>query len=133
MIAELLAQKCAVSCKNEDGNTPLHMECKTKQDRSEIVKLLIEKRCDPNSKNKKRRTLLHIAAHNGNVKLTSSLLNAKRCILNLPDKHGNIPFHCACSSGSLDTVEMLVSHGGFDINIPNKEGSTPLHIVCVSF
>ena len=127
-LVRLLAKESVISIPNEDGDTPLHMACKTKADHSEIVKQLIDKGCDPNCRNKKQRTPLHIAAHKGNVKLICSFLETKRCILNLPDKHGNIPLHHACSSGSLDAVKKLLSHG--NCNTPNKEGNTPLHIAC---
>ena len=48
------------NAKNNDGDTPLHMACRS--GRSEQVKLLVrDERCNPNEKNNNGNTALHVA------------------------------------------------------------------------
>ena len=121
----LSREECNLTCQDEDGDTPLHMACYTKDDHSEIVRLLLEKGCDPNCKNRAQRTPLHIAARKGNISLIHILLATKKCNLNHPDGKGNIPLHYACSSGSPDATKALLS---CNLNAQNERGDTPLHV-----
>ena len=100
------------------------MTCKTKQDNSEIVRLLIDKGCDPNCKNKEKLTPLQCAFNMGNTKVYAVLHEGKE------KNPTSLLLHRACKDGRLETVKQLLSRVNCDPNCTDEDGDTALHIAC---
>jgi len=68
-------------------------------------------------------TALHIAAHEGYIKLTRYLLQ-KGANPNQQNKAGSTPLHKAASKGNIAVTEILLEHSA-DANIKNNSGLLP--------
>jgi rRNA processing protein Krr1/Pno1 len=68
-------------------------------------------------------TALHIAAHEGYIKLTRYLLQ-KGANPNQQNKAGSTPLHKAASKGNIAVTEILLEHNA-DANIKNNSGLLP--------
>ena len=99
--------KPSVNCSYEDGQTPLHFACISRDHK--IIALLVKQNANVNAKNKLQRTPLHYAAqieedmfasdfvHSDepqNLK-TIKLLLENGANLNIKDKHGKFPYQHA--------------------------------------
>ncbi|KAF4089118.1 hypothetical protein AMELA_G00062620 [Ameiurus melas] len=78
-------------------------------------------RCDPNIRDNRGRTGLHLAAARGNVEICRFLHKFGADLL-ATDYQGNTALHLC---GHVDTIQFLVSNG-LKIDICNHNGSTPL-------
>jgi len=80
---------------------------------------------DVNMKNSDGDTALHYAAGEGNLEITTYLLDhgAK---LEAVNKWGNTPFLAAVIGKNMTTVRYLLDHGA-DVKVKNQWGITPLH------
>lgn len=79
----------------------------------------------PKGRDEQGRTLLHIAAENGQIEEVSRLLSEKGTDVNTQDKYGDTPLHAASKKGHLKVVELLVSKGA-SIIARNTHNYTPL-------
>ncbi|KAA8582743.1 hypothetical protein FQN60_006414 [Etheostoma spectabile] len=86
-----------------------------------FAKRLLETGCDPNIRDNRGRTGLHLAAARGNVEICR-LLHKFGADLLATDYQGNTALHLC---GHVDTIQFLVSNG-LKIDICNHNGSTPL-------
>uniref|UniRef100_A0AAQ4QCL2 Ankyrin repeat domain-containing protein 46 n=1 Tax=Gasterosteus aculeatus aculeatus TaxID=481459 RepID=A0AAQ4QCL2_GASAC len=86
-----------------------------------FAKRLLETGCDPNIRDNRGRTGLHLAAARGNVDICR-LLHKFGADLLATDYQGNTALHLC---GHVDTIQFLVSNG-LKIDICNHNGSTPL-------
>jgi ankyrin repeat protein len=71
-----------------------------------------------------KRTVLHIASANPDVKFLSTLL-AKGFNPNMQDDQGNTPLHYAASESLTENIELLIRSGA-KADIQNIYGNTPL-------
>ncbi|XP_076027758.1 ankyrin repeat domain-containing protein 46-like [Genypterus blacodes] len=85
-----------------------------------FAKRLLETGCDPNIRDNRGRTGLHLAAARGNVDICRLLHKFGADLL--ADYQGNTALHLC---GHVDTIQFLVSNG-LKIDIFNHNGSTPL-------
>ena len=125
---------------NNDGDTALHVACRTgnlelitlvlKFDNNVYLqsKTLIDTKINMNAKNSSGDTPLHVACRTGNHKL-GKLLILRMCDINVRDAHGNTPLHLACNFGILKLCEQLLQMN-CDINAKNDNGETPLLVAC---
>ena len=103
--------------------------------------LITDERCNPNAKNKKGDTPLHIACYRKSL-LIIKLLLKKKCSTNIPNKRGwtaqDIPLnedgdcllHIACQWGDVDIVRYLITDEKCYPNVQSwTSKNTPLHIV----
>lgn len=67
---------------------------------------------------------LHIAAWEGDLKASKTLINAGANV-EAKDNNGLTPLHRAIQSGQIGTVQILIA-GGADVNAKNHHGVTPL-------
>uniref|UniRef100_A0A3B1J3B6 Ankyrin repeat domain 46b n=1 Tax=Astyanax mexicanus TaxID=7994 RepID=A0A3B1J3B6_ASTMX len=86
-----------------------------------FAKRLLETGCDPNIRDNRGRTGLHLAAARGNVEICRFLHKFGADLL-ATDYQGNTALHLC---GHVDTIQFLVSNG-LKIDICNHNGSTPL-------
>lgn len=81
---------------------------------------------DPNVRNGRGQTALHLAARHGHDPVCKLLLRNKEVKLDVVDEEGQQPVHLTVPNGHFDTFTLLVKHGA-DPNAPLKGGSTLLH------
>ncbi|XP_053346800.1 ankyrin repeat domain-containing protein 46 [Clarias gariepinus] len=85
------------------------------------AKRLLETGCDPNTRDCRGRSGMHLAAARGNVEICR-LLHKFGADLLATDAQGNTALHMC---GHVDTIQFLVSNG-LKIDICNHNGATPL-------
>jgi ankyrin repeat protein len=72
-------------------------------------------------------TLLHLAAHFGQLEVVQMLTSAGADVnARSRNNQGNTPLHAALPGGHLDIVRLLV-HAGADVNATQEGDATPLH------
>jgi ankyrin repeat protein len=128
-----------------DGYSPLHLVCRQPWPTTrELLKLLLDTllieankqkgvkigiRDILETKNKKGRTPLHVAAIDGNVVvaqwLKETLPNDLINLLNLVDREGSTPLHYAAHYGHEEMVDYLLSQGA-NYKIANRNNSSAL-------
>ena len=72
------------------------------------------------------RTLLHVAASEGDLTKVKEILKDPKTELDAIDELGWTPLMIACSAGNIEIVKELIGSGA-DINRPNINGQTVLH------
>ncbi|CAF0800530.1 unnamed protein product [Brachionus calyciflorus] len=94
-----------------------------------LVKLFLERKCDPNKPNINQQRPLHYACSKNYPAIVKELIeNGADC--NLADRYGHTPLHRAASKGNLKIIEMLCGEFKASINKADIEGNTPLHFAC---
>ena len=109
------------------GNTTLAIAVIS--DHLDIVSWLVS--IDPDcmkTRNKKKESVLHIAAANGNTEIASVLLKSlnssdKNALILSPDIDGMTAFHWSCSKGHLEFSKMMLE----EYNTCTSESDSPLH------
>jgi ankyrin repeat protein len=107
------------------GLTPvLHMAID--KNRPDIVKLLLSRGADVNSKNPLGELgPLHVAAGQGRSEIIPILISFGAD----PDgKRGNFRFSPLCFASNADVAEILINYGA-DVHLRNENGFTPLHLL----
>ena len=96
-----------------------------KDDRIDILDILIAKGADINFTNYNGYTLLDSVAISGTPLLAEYLLK-NGADINTRNKNGRTPLHLAVDRDKLSIVQYLVANGA-DVNAGDKHGNTPLH------
>jgi hypothetical protein len=91
----------------------------------DILKALIARKQDVNSKGKFQTTALHRAIAKGNYEAAKILLE-NNANPNLADLGGATALHIAARSNDVKAIKLLLEHNA-NINAKDKEGLTPLH------
>ncbi len=120
---------------------PLHIACKNKTEKYDIVKKMLEKLRDNSIRKKSNclqnaldkadsngQNLLHICIENSHLNLTDLLF--KGFYANKEQKEdaeGNFPMHIAAKHGSLEMFKLLIKYECINFH-PNKQSENPLHI-----
>ncbi len=107
-----------------DGWTPLHVAVKS--NKSDTVKLLLDRGASIGIKDKHSRTPLHGASRNGHLDVVRYLIE-KGVDINAADEENWTPLHCAVSEDHLDIVKHLINNGA-NFNAKNSNGKAPLDI-----
>lgn len=74
-----------------------------------------------------RRTPLHYAVMNGNLKAVTAILNAGAKITK-SDIHSETPLHYAATTGKADIISAMLINTSLAVYQMNHNGKTPLHI-----
>jgi len=105
----------------------------------DVIKFLVDKGADVNSKDKDGYAPLNRAALAGHLDIVKYLVNKGGADVNAKDEDGNTPLYYAAGKGHLDIVKFLVNKGA-DVNSQNIDEYTPLidaaregHIKVVNF
>jgi len=106
-----------------------------------ILKMLLDKGADINSKKYNEETVLMLASKYGKYRATEFLLS-KEIEPNFQDRDGNTALHHLVLSESFDnpkskhnlirTLRVLLSNKDIDLNIKNNDGHTPLMIASLN-
>jgi ankyrin repeat protein len=108
---------------------PTLLHTAAKFGRSKVVKLLVDRKLDPNSL-ASGISPIHLAAEMGHAEVLGILLaNGGRC--NITDRDGNTPLHLAAKRDRLAAVGILLKNKA-DPNSKNKRLETPLHFAVSS-
>mmetsp|Transcript_11519 Transcript_11519/g.30989 ORF Transcript_11519/g.30989 Transcript_11519/m.30989 type:complete len:867 (-) Transcript_11519:163-2763(-) len=127
-----------IDTENKDGNTPLHAaflpphhDAVKKQDdcnREYGVQALLKFKCDPNTRNKKRDTPLHLASKVAEASTIKILLDA-HANPRAQNQDGSTALHLAVQA---DVVQALLNGHGDPYGIKDNEGKSVSLIAFVS-
>ena len=131
MVRYLIGEcRCDPMCKNNGGNTPLHVACRKRH--IEMVWYLIGVcRCDPMCKNNDGDTPLHVACVYGGIGMVRYLISEFRCDLMSKNENGDSPLHFACIYGNIEMVRYLIDECRCDPMNKNNDGNDSLHVACI--
>ncbi|XP_055370701.1 uncharacterized protein LOC129605147 [Condylostylus longicornis] len=124
--------------KNTDNNhkyiydifIPSLLYCAVEMGNLNIIKHLIEKMKQENSKNENcfKRNLLHCAAQSGKIDVLQYIMaNFPDIKFNSVDKYGDTIIHYATFSGKLELVQYLIENEICEPNSKNYQNEIPLH------
>ena len=121
---------------SENGDTPLHIACKTRAPIS-VVRLLVETNALPvQIANRSIGALpIHVACDNrAAAREVIQLLveSGGADTLQKRDSSGALPVHIACGAGALDSVIRLLAEGGGAVTLQERDGNgaLPIHASC---
>lgn len=102
------------------------MHCAVHENRSHVVRRLLDLGSDPDTRDDEKVTALHDAANHGFVDTANWILYYGGHI-NIQDKDGFTPLHIAAANGRFEMVKLLVEAENININSRDRNLSTPLH------
>jgi len=119
-----------LNSQDKDGNTPLHHCCILENDDAEtLIKLFLEKGSNPNLRNDRGQTPLHLFCHNMPLRRFPFYDNTLKFLLvsggdtNIASISGCTPLHLALYHRDTDTAIQLVEHGA-QLHLPWKKVSS---------
>ena len=125
---QYLIEEFAVDVNSQDneGDTPLHIAAMLGH--VDVIKCLIEARCDPLCKNIYGNTPAHLAALNGCLPALKYFIEQLKFDLSITNEEGQVVIHYACCIRNVDIARYLVEECAVDIDINciDREGNTPL-------
>ena len=133
IVAFLLSKGADPEAKDENGYQALHWAAKAGAGKA-VSCLLAHKKSAHfiNTPAEYGRTPLHMATHNGRVKVTALLLDHRANINAQANGDGKItPLHEAVSKGLLNVVKTLTSYASLDVMIPDEKDHCPLFYAVV--
>ena len=129
IIRILLEKGAEVNQVDNNGDIPLANACDRKNEKVDIVQLLLSKGGNIQFINEKNnKTLLHYATQKRFFNIVKLLLEkGAQILINHQDELGNTPLHIACKNGDEDIALLLLKYNA-NATIQNKAGKTPLNV-----
>ena len=112
---------------NDDSFLPVHLSAKCGQ--TETIDFFLRRGTDKSIRTIDGRSLLHIAAFNGNYKLVRHLCTKYAEMIKYVDNDGNTPAHDAAASGNIKTLKYLLNNH-IEPYVCSRDGCTLLHEAC---
>lgn len=133
IVSDLLLNGADLEQSNKYGQTILQYAIAWNYSKTfePMVKLILSKGANVNSRDKDKDTPLHSAAARKDSKLVCLLLIERGANIHARDKKGNAPLHIASMKQCKAAIVTLIDKGA-DINGINGNGDTPLHIAVKS-
>lgn len=119
-----LANGKPVDCANTVGQSLLQLAAGSRH--AELVRMLLSRNADVNSRDCFGRTALHLCAVEGADEMTALLLSSGARLLS--DAKGSSPLHRAVEWGRTSMVEQFAKDTAADINAPDGLGRSPLQL-----
>jgi hypothetical protein len=110
--------KCNVEMYDSLGHTGLFIACKN--NRLDVVQLLLSVGANPNAKNRTSCTPVHVATEYGTTDMLECLFNAGG-LIDAETMNYMKPIHLACKKNDLNLVKYLVSKGASLLIEPQEE------------
>eukprot|EP00397_Hematodinium_sp_SG-2012_P009081 GEMP01009155.1.p1 GENE.GEMP01009155.1~~GEMP01009155.1.p1 ORF type:complete len:651 (+),score=146.15 GEMP01009155.1:143-2095(+) len=138
-IVSLLLEKGALVTTDKEGNNPLHQMSTGRTDgHLECVNHLIQAKCSVNNANEgDGRTLLHMAADEGNEVMCRALIEQHGANVLELDPDGNMAIHWVCgptsvqfTEGHEEVVTLLLTKHPSLVSTTGEKKKTPLHFAC---
>ncbi|XP_071112675.1 ankyrin-2-like [Haliotis cracherodii] len=129
--AKLLDLGMFVDIRDSTNRTPLMCVSKNRNDRSEVVNILVERGADINVSDENGDVCLHIAAKSGGHTATSEYLLDSGLDINTKGSHDYTPIMSACRSGNKEQFDLLLVKGA-DLHCLTDHGASCLHLACMS-
>ena len=107
----------------KDGNSLFHDAARTGS--AFVTRYLLAQGIDPNKRNERQETPLHLASIHGLRNIAHLLLANKTTDPSTKDFAGKTPLYCAAASGHFAIVKELVT-AGVDIDLPSTQTETPI-------
>lgn len=92
----------------------------------DIIHLLLKRGVDPNTRNERMESVLHLAAKRGHDSAVKILLGRTNIDPNARDDYNRTPLHDAAIQGHLSVMKLLLSEPDIDINARDNSGATAL-------
>ena len=113
---------------NNYGNTAILVACE--YGCFNIVKYLVEKECNLESKNQDGETAFFIACKNGYINIVKYLIS-NHCSKGIRNQNGETALFAACQKGQIEVIKYLISEK-CDTKTINREGKSLLHAAASS-
>ncbi|XP_045198124.2 uncharacterized protein LOC123552484 [Mercenaria mercenaria] len=116
-----------ITLQNDDSFMPVHLAAKSGQ--TDTIDFFLRRGTDKNDRTIDGRSLLHIAAFNGNYQLVQHLSVKYQEMIKFVDNDGNTAAHDAAASGNIQTLKYLIENH-IEPHICSRDGCTLLHEAC---
>ena len=113
---------------DKQGRVPLHYVAEKKEKKwAQIIELLLEMGCDPETRSYNGWTAMHSAANSTNEYSCAALILHGNASVNVMTYHCYTPLHFASRKCHLPTMRLLIRHGAA-CNAINNWNQTPLEL-----
>ena len=112
---------------DEEGNTPLHIAIKN--NREEVIELLLAQGVDIHKHNNTGSTPLHLAVKESDLQTVRMLLS-QGADMHIPDDQGFFPIHIAVENRNVDMIKLLMEYG--ESLSSDSDGIQPIHVAIQS-
>ena len=134
----LSCESCDPNQQNSEGDTSLHIVCKTQTGNElQFLKVLTSTPgINPTLLTHEGNAPIHTACMHSRLESLNILLSCKNCDPNQQNSKGDTALHIVCrmkTDNELQFLEVLTSTPGINPTLLNLEGNAPIHTACMKF